>query len=130
MTRWGISGLFIQDLPSVASKKWLILTEHKMWKAALTFVGGQPSRHSVRHYQKKNGHHCPMLSPLSCCCPSSHRRLNSSSTGVQPRKDGLGTPPFLRFFYPYMLRRHPKNSNTNTAPSMRLLFGGRWVPGW
>ena len=43
--------------------------------------------------------------------------------GVQPRKDGLGTPPFLGFFYSYTLRRHPKTLNTNTAPSMRLLWG-------
>ena len=43
--------------------------------------------------------------------------------GVQSRKDGLGTPPFLGFFYSYTLRRHPKTSNTNTAPSMRLLWG-------
>ena len=42
---------------------------------------------------------------------------------VQPRKDGLGIPPFLGFFYSYTLRRHPKTLNTNTAPSMRLLWG-------
>ena len=40
--------------------------------------------------------------------------------GVQPRKDSLGSPPFLGFFYSYTSRRHP---NTNTAPSMRLLWG-------
>ena len=43
--------------------------------------------------------------------------------GVQPRKDGLGTPPFLGFFYSYTLRRHPKTLNTNTTPSMHLLWG-------
>ena len=44
--------------------------------------------------------------------------------GVQPRKDGLGTPPpVLGFFYSYTLRRHPKTLNTNTAPSMHLLWG-------
>ena len=42
---------------------------------------------------------------------------------MQPREDGLGTPPFLVFFYSYMLRRHPKALNTTTAPSMRLLWG-------
>ena len=49
--------------------------------------------------------------------------LHGTATGVQPRKDGLGTPPFLGFFYSYTLRRHPKTLNTNTAPSMRLLWG-------
>ena len=44
-------------------------------------------------------------------------------SGVQPRKDGLGTPPFLGFFDSYTLRRHPKTLNTNTAASMRLLWG-------
>ena len=43
--------------------------------------------------------------------------------GVQPRKDGLGTPPFLGFFYSYTLRRHPKTLNTNTTPSMHLFWG-------
>ena len=43
--------------------------------------------------------------------------------GVQPRKDGLGTPPFLGVFYSYTLRRHPKLLNTNTAPSKRLRWG-------
>ena len=43
---------------------------------------------------------------------------------VQPRKDGLGTPPpFQGFFYSYTLRRHPKTLNTSTAPSMRVLWG-------
>ena len=43
--------------------------------------------------------------------------------GVQPRMDGLGTPPFLGFFYSYTLRRHPKTLNKNTTPSMHLLWG-------
>ena len=42
---------------------------------------------------------------------------------MQPRKDGLGTPPFLGFFYSYTLRLHPKTLNTNTAPSTRLFWG-------
>ena len=42
---------------------------------------------------------------------------------MQPRKDRLGTPPFLGFFYSYTLRRHPKTLNINTAPSTRLLCG-------
>ena len=43
--------------------------------------------------------------------------------GVQPRKDGLGTPPpFLGFFYSYTLQRHPKTLNTNTAPSIGLFW--------
>ena len=46
-----------------------------------------------------------------------------NTIGVQPRKDGLGTPPFLGFFYSYTLGRHPKTLNTNTAPSMHLLWG-------
>ena len=46
-----------------------------------------------------------------------------SAHGVQPRKDGLGTPPFLGFFYSYTLRRHPKTLNPNTTPSTRLLWG-------
>ena len=41
---------------------------------------------------------------------------------VQPRKDGLGTPLFLGFFYAYTLRRHSKTLNTHTAPSMRLFW--------
>ena len=38
-------------------------------------------------------------------------------------------PPFLGFFYSYMLRQHPKTLNTNTAPSTRLLWGtlGPWL---
>ena len=40
-------------------------------------------------------------------------------------KKGLprNPPPFLGVFYSYTLRRHPKTLNTNTAPSMRLLWG-------
>ena len=49
--------------------------------------------------------------------------LLSFRHGVLPRKDGLGTPPFLGFFYSYTLRRHPKTLNTNTTPSMHLLWG-------
>ena len=40
MTRWGISGLFNQDLPSVASRKWLFLTDRKIWKTEMASVGG------------------------------------------------------------------------------------------
>ena len=40
MTRWGISALFNQDLPSVASRKWLFLTDRKIWKAELASAGG------------------------------------------------------------------------------------------
>ena len=42
---------------------------------------------------------------------------------MQPKKDGLGTPPFLGFFYSYTLRPHPKTLDTNTTPSMHLLWG-------
>ena len=52
-----------------------------------------------------------------------HALIPRGLDGVQPRKDGLGTPPLLGFFYCYTLRRHPKTLNTNTTPSMRLLCG-------
>ena len=32
-------------------------------------------------------------------------------------------PPFLGFFYSYTLRPHPKTLNTNTTPSMHLIWG-------
>ena len=60
---------------------------------------------------------------LWCCHHSNTFAMMFNLRGVQPRKDGLGTPPFLEFFYSYTLRRHPKTLNTNTAPSMRLLWG-------
>ena len=40
---------------------------------------------------------------------------------VWPRKDGLGTPSFLGFFYSYILLQRPTTLNTNTTPSMGLL---------
>ena len=40
MVRWGVSELFNRDLPSVASRKWLFLTDRKIWKKELSASGG------------------------------------------------------------------------------------------
>ena len=67
------------------------------------------------------------MQPLSATrpVPGDSRRgpaVRTPHCGVQRRKDGLAGPPFLGFFYSYTLRRHPKTLNTNTTPSMHLLW--------
>ena len=35
MLRWGLSGLFNRDLPNVANKKWLFLSDRKLWDSEI-----------------------------------------------------------------------------------------------
>ena len=40
MLRWGLAGLFNRDLPSLSNKKWLFLSDRKIWQTEISAQGG------------------------------------------------------------------------------------------